>query len=305
VPIPLIREPGAAAEACMSADPGYTAAMTAARSWVVTALCLGFGIVLWTFDDFPSERLGPLGHRIYEAIEFVIYVPGLALAGFLIAERFRQRSAALARLAAQAQQERLAGLGLIAAGVAHEVRNPLHILKLLSQELAEPDPDDPRHASLQRQIRRLDRAVNMTYQLAGGHDRAAVSDLHAALLAAISEEGAAGRCVVGGPAPLPVQAQADILAIVLANLVRNAVHAVSEPTDRGAAGTITAALAVQGRRAVLTLSNPGTLAARSGRGLGIGLQLCEQLASRLGAELDIAQRDDQVVVSLSLPMAGS
>jgi two-component system sensor histidine kinase HydH len=54
--------------------------------------------------------------------------------------------------------ERLAAMGTMATGFAHEVRNPLAVLRILGEGLeAEIDPSDSRHEYLSRMMEQLDR----------------------------------------------------------------------------------------------------------------------------------------------------
>jgi two-component system, NtrC family, sensor kinase len=70
--------------------------------------------------------------------------------GRTLEEKVRQRSDELAAMQARvAQSERLASLGLLAAGVAHEINNPLGaILSLTALTLEDTPPDDPNRENL-------------------------------------------------------------------------------------------------------------------------------------------------------------
>jgi PAS domain S-box-containing protein len=64
------------------------------------------------------------------------------------------------------RQERLAGLGLLAAGVAHEINTPLTGISSYTQMLIEEcEPDDPRRASLEKIELQTKRAAEITGSL--------------------------------------------------------------------------------------------------------------------------------------------
>jgi signal transduction histidine kinase len=62
------------------------------------------------------------------------------------------------------QSERLSAIGLLAAEVAHEIRNPLTVMKMLTHNLdRELAPDDPRHKDFAVLTRKMDQ-MNLTVE---------------------------------------------------------------------------------------------------------------------------------------------
>jgi two-component system NtrC family sensor kinase len=79
--------------------------------------------------------------------------------GRTLEEKVKQRTEELVAMQARvAQSERLASLGMLAAGVAHEINNPLGgILALTGLTVEEMKPEDPNRETLQEVIRQTER----------------------------------------------------------------------------------------------------------------------------------------------------
>jgi signal transduction histidine kinase len=102
-------------------------------------------------DDLP--RLAPTGEAELDRI-----VAALNTAGQRLAEARRQAEALAARVA---QSERLAALGRVAAGVAHEFRNPIAAMRLKAENALAGDAPRREAAltAILAQIARLDRLI--------------------------------------------------------------------------------------------------------------------------------------------------
>lgn len=141
------------------------------------------------------------------------------------------------------RKNRLAALGEMAAGLAHEIRNPLGGIQLYASILAQDVADRPE--SLQRVqkiaggVRRLEALVGQVLQFSRelsvnveAVDLAEVVDGAVELASSrFAERGV--TCGVEGPRPLRVLADPLLMGQALLNLLLNAAEAI-DPADGGA-----------------------------------------------------------------------
>lgn len=251
----------------------------------------------------------------------------VGLAYWLILRLF-ERGRILEAQAARAQ--RLAELGSVAAGLAHEIRNPLNSLnlnfQLLEEELSERGVALPRARLLaltRSEIARLDRLVGdfLAYARpapleAGEVDPGAlladVRELLAAELAAEQVEVAVE--VVPGTGPL--SADREKLRQLLLNLVRNAVQAMEgAPPPRRL--RLSASQVPGESRLEVEDSGPGVpeedrerifelfYSGRKG-GTGLGLAIAQRIAEAHGGQIEVgAGRAGGARFAVRLPRPGA
>jgi signal transduction histidine kinase len=172
---------------------------------------------------------------------------------------------------AKVQVERskhLALLGEMAAGIAHEVRNPLGSIllyaRMLQQDLTDRPPQLAIADKIASSVRRLESVVGDVLAFSRemrvrGVPINARELLEGALHASRDESaGWAGvEAVVDAPAGLTVYGDGNLLMQVLVNVIRNAVDAMSEGAPRGG-----------GRARTLTLS-AGVVSVRTPEGKSV------------------------------------
>ena len=134
------------------------------------------------------------------------------------------------------RRNRLAALGEMAAGMAHEIRNPLGGIQLYASLLAKDVGDRPASLSLVQKIsggvRRLEGLVTQVLQFSreirpnvAEADLAQVID-EALELAARAIETKAVGVSVRGPRPMPVNVDGLLIGQAILNLVLNATEAI-------------------------------------------------------------------------------
>jgi two-component system sensor histidine kinase PilS (NtrC family) len=213
---------------------------------------------------------------------------------------------------ARVRQEKLAAMGRVSAGIAHEIRNPLAAIAQANALLLE-DATDGAQATLARMVadnvRRLQRIVDDVLELAAGPGtdaraidaRAEVDKIvadWATTAGVVSGDGSRLRVELPSQA-LPVLFDPEHLRRVLVNLLDNALrHATAEP------GAVILRLAARDdASAVVSVASDGPpigpdvephlfepfFSTRS-RGSGLGLYICRELCERYGATIDFRPR---------------
>ncbi|HKB70455.1 MAG TPA: ATP-binding protein [Thermoanaerobaculia bacterium] len=221
------------------------------------------------------------------------------------------------------EKERLASLGVLAAGVAHEVNTPLAGISSYAQMLlADTDHADPRYAILkkmERQTFRASRLVGNLLEFARGrHGTHDAVDLARVLHDAIesSEPAFAARAVRvevrGIGSPLPSRGDARELEQVFVNLLINGRDASPD------GGTVEVSVAAEPERWRTEIADRGKglteeearrafepfFTTRQSGGTGLGLTIAREIVERHGGEIRLAPREGGgAVATVFLPRA--
>jgi signal transduction histidine kinase len=222
------------------------------------------------------------------------------------------------------ERDRLAALGQMAAGLAHEVKNPLGAIKGAAQLLSEPFGGAHMTASerdfvgiILEEVDRLDRVVGSVLDYArpskgnpGAVDLNAVVRRTLQVVATGPGDGCAFTTELGAGLPL-VRADAEQLRQVLMNLIMNAIQAVDgkgriEVVTRDRSARTSGELADQGSKAEwveVSVSDDGPgitpqvkknlfvpFFTTKDKGTGLGLAISERMVAEMGGRIEVASR---------------
>ncbi len=260
---------------------------------------------------FPSDQPAALYHvtsdelTYYLAINLLVLVVVTLLAGYL-AERLRMTGGQLVEAEERAEQaERMAALGRLAAGLAHEIRNPLGSIagsiQLLRGSSGLSEEDEQLCGIVEREAARLNDLVTDMMDLSRPR-KPVFSRVDAGALAreVVELTGRSGRgvsdveVVCAAPEHVMVTADGAQLRQLIWNLVRNAVQASS------AGDSVQVTIEVENGRAELAVKDEGIgideqakaklfdafFTTRS-QGTGVGLAVVKRIADEHGFAIQV------------------
>lgn len=283
------------------------------------------------FDYLPKpfRDLAEVRARVHQALA----KRGMALQNRRLVAELQAKNAALegalrASVALQdelVRAERLAGIGTLAAGVAHEVNSPLlGVIGLAEAIVDERDPDVIRdHArdilAYGGRIRDIVRGLTA---YARDDDEAVVVDAGAETHEAVRLvrrvvrcDGVSVRCVLASD--VRVRARPGDIQQVALNLVRNAVESVQGGGRHGEVRVVLEQSAGQVRLRVEDdgpgvdeearrhVFDPFYTTKAAGQGTGLGLHVCYRIALRMGGTLSLVDASGRgAAFELRVPSVG-
>jgi len=230
-----------------------------------------------------------------------------------IAERTRALHESQARLV---QQEKQAAFGLLAAGIAHEVGNPLASISSIVQMLNRRSQDDYTAGRLHMVDAQLRRIQKILRELVGFSRPAAQGvtavDVHAAISEALNiakyYKRWKGKMVETEFSPgMPViRTVYDQLVQLVLNLIMNALDA----TEEGARITVSTDVLANAEQVAITIADEGhgippevqdqiftAYFTTKSTGTGLGLFVCRQLVeTELGGRIELVRSDSSGTV---------
>jgi signal transduction histidine kinase len=244
----------------------------------------------------------------------------------LLAASFNSMTDSIARFQREgAQRERLSSLGRLSTVVAHEIRNPLMIIKTslraLRQGGASPDEVRTAVADIDEEVARLDHIVAEVLDFARpirfSLERIDLNAVCADAARAVSTGAEAPRIAVETAADLPpVVADPERLRLALVNVLTNASHAATAAGrgDEPHAVRLSTHLASDGRARIVVRDRGAGIApddlprifdpffTTRRTGTGLGLAITRNIVEGLGGTITIGSTDGRGTdVQIDLP----
>jgi two-component system sensor histidine kinase HydH len=243
----------------------------------------------------------------------------------MLATTFNTLTDSIARFQREAgQRERLSSLGRLSTVIAHEVRNPLMIIKTTLRSLRGSTTADQVRAAvddINEEVDRLNRIVSEVLDFARpikfdrGHVDVNALCADAAAAAAVGGAGGADVRLDLSPEVPAIISDAERLRLALVNILTNARHAVEAAGSNGhpdairitttRAGTVVR-IRISDRGAGITtddlprIFDPFFTTRRTGTGLG--LAITRNIIEGLGGSIAIASREGRGTdVTIDLP----
>jgi signal transduction histidine kinase len=305
------------------------------RGWPKVTMLLGGGLALLSIAHVACVLLGVTvrGGALLPLLVVGPYI-AMALGAGWYDEVQRYQAELRAAHLQLIQSEKLDSIGRIAAGVAHEVKNPLMIIltgaKILSKRLS-PEDESTRAVltDMVEAVERADKIISglLSYARDGEvdlkrHDLNTVLEKSLRLVKHEVDKRRTRIVVALEPALLPVMLDAFKMQQVFVNVITNSLHAMEQDGEihiRTAIEQVSTAPRGVEQMATVCVEDtgPGIPAEHldkvfdpffttkpAGSGTGLGLSVCRQIIEMHGGTIDIGNRERggaRVTVRLHIP----
>lgn len=213
------------------------------------------------------------------------------------------------------QQEKLASIGLLAGGIAHEINNPLGGILIFSQMLMRELPKDSSHyedaAEIENAAQRCKEIVGQLLEFARSNTNSNLepTSLHEAIEVAIkfAKMGLKDqRISIKYDDTLDNQSQIladkNKLIQVILNIIQNAIHACKNNGEihivrKFAGSKITVSISDTGsgikKSDLNKIFDPFFTTKEPGEGTGLGLSICYRILNEMGAKIKVESKNRQ------------
>ena len=302
------------------------------RGGLVASLIASFSYIPHAFFHMQHIMHSDPAPALEKALEIVLYNLVGAVAGFLSDAEHRRRAQLRSALdeRKRLQQQlvragRLSALGEVVAGIAHEIRNPLHALRGTA-EIVDPlipkDCDERRMWEIHlTELERLDRTADRFLTFAKPKPLETVDldlrDVAERLVELVSADarkrGIAVEAVVPAD-PVLVRGDRDQLAQVALNIALNAMRAIGDSGGKVRVEVLASVMVRGDRMHALRMENDGPPIATTDLehlfdpfhgddegGTGLGLAISERIAEQHGGTIEAENAGLGVRFTVLLP----